>query len=132
MSATTTFDILANYARLPNETFEDLQNNLDDPSNGMSLESNAHKSFDMFYWCLKATGVSMAFDCLDIADGASRRKMCTQLRFSTEEQPYYAGLQITLSLSETKVTTSDPLDLLPSTIAIFLYLIRDTSQFMLP
>ena len=131
MSATTTFDIFVNYTRFPIEMVEDLENHLDDPSNGISLENDAHDAFDMFDWCLKATGVSiMAFDYLDIADGASRK---TQSRFSTEEQLYYSGIRKTLSLSETKVTmAAGPLDLLASGIAIFLCRIRDTSQFILP
>ena len=78
MSAMTTFDILANYTRLPMTTFEDLQDHLDDPSNGMMLEIQAHKAYDDFFWCLKPTlDVSnMVFDYLNIADNVSRR-MCT-------------------------------------------------------
>lgn len=78
MSAITTFDILANYTRLSKETFEDLQNHLDDPSNGMMLESNAHEAYDRFSWCLKSTEVSfLAFNCLHIADDTSRWTMYT-------------------------------------------------------
>ena len=74
----TTFDILANYTRLPMMTFEDLQDHLDDPSNGIMLEIQAHKAYDDFFWCLKPTlDVSnMVFDYLNIADNVSRR-MCT-------------------------------------------------------
>lgn len=73
MSATTAFDILANYTRLPTTTFEDLRNHLDDPSNGMILQSDAHDAYDKFFWCLKSKGVSiMAFNCLNIADNISR------------------------------------------------------------
>jgi len=49
MSAATTFDILANYACPPKETFEDLQNQLDDPSNGMMLQSDARDAYDRFF-----------------------------------------------------------------------------------
>ncbi len=41
MSAAATSDIFSNYTRLPMTTLEDLQNHPDDPSNGMTLESNA-------------------------------------------------------------------------------------------
>ncbi len=74
----TTFDILANYTRLSMTTFEDFQDHLDDPSNGMMLELQAHKAYDDFFWCLKPTDVSnMVFDYLDIADNVSRSLMCT-------------------------------------------------------
>ncbi|KDR80327.1 hypothetical protein GALMADRAFT_242700 [Galerina marginata CBS 339.88] len=56
ISAMTTFDILANYFRIPRKTFEDLQDHLDDPSNGMILEKNAQMAYDRFFWCLKPTG----------------------------------------------------------------------------
>ncbi len=68
MSAMTTLDILANYTRLPMTTFEDLQDHLDDPSNGIMLEIGAHKAYDHFFWCLKPTlDVSnTVFDFLNI------------------------------------------------------------------
>ena len=53
-----TFDILRNYANLPVETLQDLANIIDDPSNGMSLETNAHAGFDEFRWSLQETDVS--------------------------------------------------------------------------
>ena len=56
-SAVTTFDILRNFTRIPITKLEDLHSHLDDPSNGMMLEPNAHASFDRFNWCLKKTEV---------------------------------------------------------------------------
>jgi len=77
-SAVTTFDILVNFTRIPVKKLEDLHSHIDDPSNGMMLEFNAHNGFDRFYWCLKKTEVGfMAFDCFHIADDASRQSMCT-------------------------------------------------------
>jgi hypothetical protein len=54
----TTFDILVNFTRLPLQTLEELHENLDDPSNGMILQGDAHRGFDKLYWCLKKTEVS--------------------------------------------------------------------------
>ncbi|KXN86444.1 hypothetical protein AN958_10100 [Leucoagaricus sp. SymC.cos] len=56
-SALTTFDILVNFTRLPVQELGELQNAIDDPSNGMTIESNAHYAFDSFDWCLKKTEV---------------------------------------------------------------------------
>ena len=53
-SAVTTLDILVNFTRIP---VEDLHSHLDDPSNGMMLQSDTHISFDRFIWCLKKTEV---------------------------------------------------------------------------
>ncbi len=53
-----TFDILRNYANLPVETLQDLANIIDDPSNGMSLQLDAHAGFDEFRWSLQETDVS--------------------------------------------------------------------------
>ncbi|TDL22561.1 hypothetical protein BD410DRAFT_748283 [Rickenella mellea] len=54
-SAVTTFDILVNFSHLSVDKLEELHSHLDDPSNGMMLERNAHDAFDKFYWCLKQT-----------------------------------------------------------------------------
>ena len=58
-SAVTTFDILRNFTRIPVTKLEDLHSHIDDPSNGMMLELNAHNSFDRFNWCLKKTEVGV-------------------------------------------------------------------------
>ncbi|KXN89302.1 hypothetical protein AN958_05806 [Leucoagaricus sp. SymC.cos] len=39
------------------ETLEELRGKLDDPSNGITLQKDAHDAFDSFYWCLKRTEV---------------------------------------------------------------------------
>ena len=57
-SALTTFDILVNFTRLSAQTLQELSEELDNPSNGMTLEGNAHLAFDNFDWCLKKTEVS--------------------------------------------------------------------------
>jgi len=49
----TTFDILRHYASLPATTIEDIAKVIDDPSNGMTLESNAHVGFDDYAWSLR-------------------------------------------------------------------------------
>jgi hypothetical protein len=54
----TTFDILLNLTRLPAKTLAELSDELDDLSNGMTLQSDAHAAFDRFDWCLKKTEVS--------------------------------------------------------------------------
>ena len=64
---------------VPMTTFEDLQGHLNDPSNGMMLQGDAHKAYDDFFWCLKPNPMdvsNMVFDYLNIADNVSRR-MCT-------------------------------------------------------
>ncbi|KAF4611201.1 hypothetical protein D9613_007134 [Agrocybe pediades] len=61
-SAVTTFDILVNFTHLPVKTLEELHDQLDDPSNGMALEMNAHAAFDDFLWCLKRTETEHVYD----------------------------------------------------------------------
>ncbi|KAF9035288.1 hypothetical protein BJ165DRAFT_1377061, partial [Panaeolus papilionaceus] len=56
-SALTTFDILINFARLSVKTLEEFRNELDSPSNGLTLESHAHYAFDRYLWCLQPTEV---------------------------------------------------------------------------
>ncbi|KIM73428.1 hypothetical protein PILCRDRAFT_15225 [Piloderma croceum F 1598] len=46
---------LRNYADLRIESIEDIANIIDDPSNGLALEANAHNGFDRFRWSLKQT-----------------------------------------------------------------------------
>ncbi|KAF8867689.1 hypothetical protein CPB84DRAFT_1811096 [Gymnopilus junonius] len=64
-SAVITFDIL---------TLEELHNELDDPSNGVTLELNAHKAFDQFKWCLKATEKEHVYDLKIFKSGGLLRK----------------------------------------------------------
>lgn len=54
-SAVTTFDILRNYASLSSDDIQKLEDNIDDPSNGFLLSSDAHIGFDRFQWCLQET-----------------------------------------------------------------------------
>ncbi|KAF8175762.1 hypothetical protein BJ912DRAFT_706669 [Pholiota molesta] len=54
-SALTTFDILVTFTRLPAKTLEELREELDHPSNGITLAMNAHAAFDRFDWCLVKT-----------------------------------------------------------------------------
>ena len=56
-AACPTFDILRNYAQLPIETIEHIDELVDDPSNGMLLEANAHTGFDKGRWYLQKTDV---------------------------------------------------------------------------
>ena len=56
-AALHTFDILRNYAQLPVETIEHIDDLIDDPSNGMLLEKNAHEGFDRCQWYLQKTNV---------------------------------------------------------------------------
>jgi hypothetical protein len=58
MSSVTTFDILVKFTNLSAKTLEELHDRLDNPSNGMILEKNAHYAFNSFDWCLKQTEVS--------------------------------------------------------------------------
>ncbi|KAG5649626.1 hypothetical protein H0H81_002791 [Sphagnurus paluster] len=61
-SAVTTFDILVNFTRLPVKTLEELGDQLDNPSNGLILEKNAHEAFDSFNWCLRQTEEEHVYD----------------------------------------------------------------------
>ena len=54
-----TFDILRNYADLPINSIEDIEQVIDAPSNGIALQSDAHKGFDKFKWSLKETEVCL-------------------------------------------------------------------------
>jgi hypothetical protein len=56
-SAVTTIDILRNYADISETTLTNLTNLIDDASNGLLLQSDAHNSFDKFAWCLQPTEV---------------------------------------------------------------------------
>ncbi|KDR73280.1 hypothetical protein GALMADRAFT_142402 [Galerina marginata CBS 339.88] len=67
-SAATTFDILLNFTRLPARTLEELSAELDNPSTGMTLESNAHDAFDTFDWCLRETDVTHVYDLIIFRD----------------------------------------------------------------
>ncbi|KAF9512265.1 hypothetical protein BS47DRAFT_1394394 [Hydnum rufescens UP504] len=53
-SALVTLDILRHYASLPDNFVESIASIIDDPSNGMTLEYNAHVGFDDFGWSLRA------------------------------------------------------------------------------
>ncbi|GBE81607.1 hypothetical protein SCP_0313360 [Sparassis crispa] len=57
LSALTTFDILRNYASVPIANIADFQETIHDPSNGITMNFDAHRGFDNFAWCLKATEV---------------------------------------------------------------------------
>ncbi|KAF8076877.1 hypothetical protein FPV67DRAFT_1473008, partial [Lyophyllum atratum] len=61
-SAVTTFDILVNFTRLPVQTLEELHDKLDHPSNGLTLQHDAHDAFDDFNWCLKETAKEHVYD----------------------------------------------------------------------
>ncbi|KAF9555150.1 hypothetical protein CPC08DRAFT_643336, partial [Agrocybe pediades] len=61
-SAATTFDILVNFTHLPVKTLEDLRGQLDDASNGMALQHDAHYGFDNFCWCLKRTETEHVYE----------------------------------------------------------------------
>ena len=49
-SALSTLDILSHYASLPQGTIEEIISLIDYPSNGFTLECNAHVGFDLFAW----------------------------------------------------------------------------------
>jgi len=73
-SAVTTFDILVNFAHLSIQTLEELHGQLDNPSNGMTLQKDAHDAFDSFYWCLKQTGKEHVYDLKIFKDAGILRK----------------------------------------------------------
>ncbi|TFK36594.1 hypothetical protein BDQ12DRAFT_245809 [Crucibulum laeve] len=54
-TATTTFNLLVNFTGLPATTLEELCGHIDDPSNIMMLQSDAHDAFEDFTWYLKKT-----------------------------------------------------------------------------
>ncbi|KAF8885588.1 hypothetical protein BD779DRAFT_1532590 [Infundibulicybe gibba] len=56
-SAMATFDILRNYAGLSEKTLQSLEDNIDDPANGLLLSPESHLGFDNFRWCLQETDV---------------------------------------------------------------------------
>ncbi|KAF9512275.1 hypothetical protein BS47DRAFT_1465878 [Hydnum rufescens UP504] len=53
-SALVTLDILRHYASLPEKFVEEIGSIIDDPSNGMTLQYDAHVGFDDFRWSLRA------------------------------------------------------------------------------
>jgi hypothetical protein len=56
-STVTTFDILRNFANLSQQALRDLEDVIDDPSNGFLLDRNSYDGFDNFQWCLQETEV---------------------------------------------------------------------------
>ncbi|KDR73281.1 hypothetical protein GALMADRAFT_251878 [Galerina marginata CBS 339.88] len=73
-SAATTLDILSNFTRLPAQTLEELSVHLDEPSNGMTLQSDAHYAFERFDWCLKQTMETHVYDFKIFQDRGILRK----------------------------------------------------------
>ncbi|KAF8076873.1 hypothetical protein FPV67DRAFT_436472, partial [Lyophyllum atratum] len=61
-SAMTTFDILVRFTCLSVQTLEELHDQLGNPSNGLTLEINAHDAFDRYNWCLKKTAEEHVYD----------------------------------------------------------------------
>ncbi|KAF8076872.1 hypothetical protein FPV67DRAFT_1472998 [Lyophyllum atratum] len=61
-SAMTTFDILVRFTCLSVQTLEELHDQLGNPSNGLTLEINAHDAFDRYNWCLKKTAKEHVYD----------------------------------------------------------------------
>ena len=70
LSALTTFHFLRNYAALPVDTLADFAKIIDDPSNGMALQSDAHQGFNNFAWSLK-----------EVKDVSSSSQLWLQIRF---------------------------------------------------
>jgi HNH endonuclease len=62
-SAMTAFDILQNYASLSEKSLQDLEDNIDDPTNGFLLAQDPHSGFDKFQWCLQETEVRPVHSC---------------------------------------------------------------------
>ncbi|KAF5378070.1 hypothetical protein D9615_007499 [Tricholomella constricta] len=54
-SAVTTFDILRNYASLSPEAIQELEDNIEDPYNGILLAVDPRYGFERFQWCLQET-----------------------------------------------------------------------------
>ena len=52
-----TFEILRRYANLPVTDIQDINSVIDDVSNGIALERNAHTGFSEFSWSLQETEV---------------------------------------------------------------------------
>ncbi|KAF8342439.1 hypothetical protein F5887DRAFT_357699 [Amanita rubescens] len=55
ISATSTFDILRNYASLSEQVINNLKDVIDAPSNAILLAPQVHHGWDIFKWCLKPT-----------------------------------------------------------------------------
>jgi hypothetical protein len=60
----TTFDILRNYSNLSEKALKELEDNIDDPSNGFLLGADVHTGFDRFKWCLQETEVGSPYPVL--------------------------------------------------------------------
>ncbi|KAF8157166.1 hypothetical protein B0H34DRAFT_808436 [Crassisporium funariophilum] len=61
-SALITFDILVNFTGLLVENLEDLGDLIDQPTNGMLLQHDAHNGFDKFQWYLQKTDKDDVYD----------------------------------------------------------------------
>jgi hypothetical protein len=81
ISATATFDILRNYARLSEEVISNLKEMIDDPSNAFLVAPHLHRGWEKFRWCLKATEVQRMKLSLSGAEAfmADPRQICYQV-----------------------------------------------------
>ncbi len=81
ISATATFDILRNYARLSEEVISNLKEVIDDPSNVFLVAPHLHRGWEKFRWCLKATEVLRMKIILSRADVfmVDPRQICYQV-----------------------------------------------------
>lgn len=53
-----TYSILTHFSRSSGEEIESLQTLVDDVSNGILLQFDAHAGFDGYHWCFQKTDVS--------------------------------------------------------------------------
>ncbi|KAF8638664.1 hypothetical protein AX17_002045 [Amanita inopinata Kibby_2008] len=91
-SPVTTFDILRNFANMPEEMLEKLDQVIDDPSNGISLTSLSHRGFARFCWCLHQGDAEHQYKVKiygaehGLGDGSSRPRTIEFKNYSNEFQ----------------------------------------------
>lgn len=111
LSALTTFDILRHYADLPIKNIEDIAHIIDDPSNGIALQADAHKGFDKFRWSLKETNIKNVYKTVIHEDNAAGIEEEGQLvTFADHSRDF-------MKLSESSASSSRPRKKLRSGVA---------------
>ncbi|KAG2078426.1 hypothetical protein BDR04DRAFT_1138076 [Suillus decipiens] len=76
-----TIDIIKHYTKLPLGIIDDLTGIIDDPQNGMLLQTEMHSFFDRYSWCLHPTNVVHKYKVHWFGYGSPSKKNVTEVQF---------------------------------------------------
>jgi hypothetical protein len=84
--AAETIDIIKRYTGLPEKIMDDLGHLaciIDNPENGILLDSCMHRGFNTYTWCLHPTVLVWLDFCREISDTYTRGRMfCTNIQYT--------------------------------------------------